>query len=320
MTNEPYVLVVSTLADVATDYVVKRLSHKGVALHRINTEQYPFSSTLAFQPAAELSATWLNVNCEWLPEPASVWYRRLRVPTSPQGMDPGVYDFCLREARAALIGGLMTSVPRWMSHPTMVWQAEHKPFQIAMANRLGLRTPRTIVTNDPERVRDSFREFKSMVVKPVRSGHLFNEGKEYSIFTSRLLEEHLIEIDRARWSPAIYQELVPKLFDVRVTVVGTRVFAALIDSQSDPAAEIDWRQTNNAQLPHYPAVLPDGLVAKILNLMQALQLSFGAIDLIQTPDGEFVFLEVNPAGQWLWLDDKLELGISDAVADWLTPA
>jgi glutathione synthase/RimK-type ligase-like ATP-grasp enzyme len=51
--------------------------------------------------------------------------------------------------------------------------------------------------------------------------------------------------------------------------------------------------------------------------MSSLKLTFGAIDLIETLDGNYVFLEVNPSGQWLWIDDKLSLGISDAIAHWL---
>jgi glutathione synthase/RimK-type ligase-like ATP-grasp enzyme len=320
MMNEPYVLIVSTVADVATDDVVKRLVQRGTLLRRINTEEYPFVSTLAIHLDSDAPPVWMSVNSEWLPEPTSVWYRRVRVPPSPEHMDTGIYDFCVRETRSAMIGGLMSGGQmRWMSHPAMMWQAEFKPYQLAVARRVGLRTPRTIVTNDPASVREAFRAFGLMIVKPVRSGHLVNEGQEFSVFTSRLLEEHLVEIDRARWSPAIYQELLPKKFDVRVTVVGNRLFAAYIDSQSDPAAAIDWRQTSSTQLPHYPVTLPGALVERLLNLMRELRLSFGAIDLVQTPDEDFVFLEVNPAGQWLWLDDKLGLGISAAVADWLAP-
>jgi len=80
---------------------------------------------------------------------------------------------------------------------------------------------------------------------------------------------------------------------------------------------VDWRKTTNAKLPHYPLTLPIEIEKHLLNFMQLLGLTFGAIDMIQTPDGEFVFLEVNPSGQWLWIDDILSLGISDAVADWL---
>ncbi len=120
MTSEPYVLIVSTIVDVATDEVVTRLTRRGVNFQRVNTEQYPFHSTLAFQPGSECSNAWMYVNAEWRPEPSSVWYRRVRVPTRPENMDPGIYEFCLRETRASLLGGLMSSKGRWMSHPEMV--------------------------------------------------------------------------------------------------------------------------------------------------------------------------------------------------------
>jgi glutathione synthase/RimK-type ligase-like ATP-grasp enzyme len=207
-----------------------------------------------------------------------------------------------------------------MSHPAAVWQAEHKPYQLSVASGIGLRIPPTVITNDPSAIRESFAEFGGMVVKPARSGHVIRNGQEYSIFTSRVLEEHLDELESARWSPAIYQALIPKRFDLRVTIVGRRVFAAAIDSQSDPAASIDWRHTKNPRLPHHPITLPEHVIGHLLHLMDSLRLTFGAIDLIETPEGEYVFLEINPSGQWLWLDDMLELGISDAVADWLAGA
>lgn len=124
----------------------------------------------------------------------------------------------------------------------------------------------------------------------------------------------------AKWSPAIYQELIPKRFDLRVTIVGHKIYAAAIDSQSDPAAALDWRQTDNPRLPHHPVTLPDEISDKLLRMMEALRLTFGAVDMVLTPDGEYVFLEVNPNGQWLWIDDTLGYGISHAVAEWLAGA
>jgi len=121
-------------------------------------------------------------------------------------------------------------------------------------------------------------------------------------------------------SPAIYQELIPKRFDLRVTLVGRKIFCAAIDSQSDPAALIDWRHTDNPQLPHFPISLPEIVTEKLFRIMDSLHLTFAAIDMIQTVTGQFVFLEVNPSGQWLWLDDMLQFGISDAVAHWLAGA
>ncbi len=315
MTNDSSVLIISTVADIATDAVVSHLRSRGIQHKRVNTEDYPFLQTLTCWPGAE--GPRLVFGGQKIPIPTAIWYRRLRSPRKPDDMDVGIYDFCLQETRSALLGSVMNLSARWMSHPAAVWQAEYKPYQLSVAKAIGLSIPRTLVTNDPDAIRAAFEQFDAMVVKPVRSGYLTQQGQDFSIFTSRVLEEHLAEVASARLSPAIYQELIPKKFDVRVTVVGQRLFTAAIDSQSDPEAKIDWRQTKNPDLPHYPGSLPESVKALLIELMASLRLAFGAIDMIQTPDGEFVFLEVNPSGQWLWIDDKLTLGISDAIAAWL---
>jgi len=317
MMNDRHVLIVSTIADVATDEVVRCLAARGVPHRRLNTEDYPFTRTFVYRPEPNIGENWLVSEGEPLPAPTTIWYRRLRTPAKPEGMDSGIYAFCLQENRAALLGSIMNRDARWMSHPAAVWQAEYKPFQLSLAADLGLSIPRTIVTNDPAAIKTAFANFGSMVVKPTRTGHLIQNGHEFAIFTSRVLEEHLDQLDNARLSPAIYQALVPKRFDLRITIVGRQIFAAAIESQSDPMAVIDWRQTSNPQLPHHPVHLPEAVASLLLRLMDSLRLTFGAIDMIQTRKGEYVFLEVNPSGQWLWLDDVLEFGISEAVANWL---
>lgn len=319
MTTDRHVLIVSTVADIATDYVVRALANAGVPHHRVNTEDLPFTRTLTFSLEND-QAPSLALDGLEQPPPSAVWYRRVRSPTRPLHMDEGVYEFCLQENRAALIGTLASRDTKWMSYPADVWRAELKPYQLYVARQVGLRIPRTLVTNDPSAIRKAFHSFGPMVVKPCRSGYAVINGEERSIYTSRLLAEHLDFVEEARWSPAIYQELIPKRFDIRATIVGTQIFAAAIDSQSDPAAAIDWRHTANPNLPHQPIELPLGVQARLLNMMARLGLTFGAVDLVQTPDDEFVFLEVNPNGQWLWIDDQLGFGISDSIASWLAQA
>jgi glutathione synthase/RimK-type ligase-like ATP-grasp enzyme len=319
--SEVAVLIVSTKVDLATDYIVQRLRDQNVSYYRLNTEDYPFQDTLAYYPTGIMgNDNWLLCNDQPLRSPTSIWYRRLRTPSTPAGMDEGIATFCRQEARAAIIGSILGRRTRWMSHPSAVWEAEYKPYQLQLAASIGLTIPPSIITNNPNTIRAAFHQFGSMIIKPTRTGHLIKDGTEYAVYTSRLLAEHLDDLESARWSPSIYQALIPKRYDVRVTIVGDYCFAAAIDSPSDPAATIDWRQTNNPALPHYPIKLSGPLEAALHQLMKALRLRFGAIDLIETPNGEYVFLEVNPNGQWLWLDDMLNLGISDAVANWLSSA
>lgn len=316
MTTDRRVLIVSTIADVATDHVVCGLARRGVAHHRVNTEDLPFSRTLTLSLGGR-AASSLAFDGHEFARPSAIWYRRVRSPSRPPDMQESVYEFCLQENRAALLGSIASCQTLWMSHPADVWRAELKPYQLALAEKVGLRIPKSLVTNDPDAIRNAFYTFGPMIVKPCRSGYVIVNGEERSIYTSRLLAEHLDFVEEAHLSPAIYQELIPKRYDIRATVVGTEIFAAAIDSQSDPAAVVDWRHTADPNLPHLPIELPSKVREGVLALMKELGLAFGAVDLVETPDHDFVFLEVNPNGQWLWIEDQLQLGITDAIVAWL---
>jgi glutathione synthase/RimK-type ligase-like ATP-grasp enzyme len=309
------ILIVSTVADAATDAVIHALSAKGASYYRVNTEDYPFDRTITVEYESE--APTALVLSGTAVQPKSIWYRRVRSAPVPPTMQPGIYDFCIRENRAALIGGVLTQSARWMNHPTAVWGAEFKPYQLRVAQHVGLRIPKTVVSNDPESIRRAFHKFGPLIVKPVRSGYVEQGGEAFSIFTSKMTYQHLDELESAKLAPSIYQEWIRKEVDVRVTIVGNQVFAAAIHSQTDPDAIVDWRQTKNPQLPHSRLELPSDLVNLLREFQRRLGLTFGCIDMVLTPAGEYIFLEVNPGGQWLWLDDQLDLGISASVADWL---
>ncbi len=313
--NSHKVLIVSTVVDIATDDVVRRLIDRGISHYRINTEDLPFEKSISVDYQSEIRSS-IYFDGEAISFD-SIWYRRIRSPSIPENMDPGIYEFCLRENRAAVVGGLLTQNARWMSNPVSIWRAEFKPYQLRVAQEVGLKIPKTVVSNDPKVIRRAYDSFGQMVIKPTRSGHFREGGEEFAIFTSLINDEHLESLKDAKWAPSIYQELIIKHYDIRVTFVGSQIFSAAIHSQTDPAATVDWRKTENPELPHSKIDLPIDLTERLRHLMRRLDLEFGCIDLVLTPNNEYIFLEVNPSGQWLWLDDQLKLGISDAVADWL---
>jgi len=297
--------------------VVRALEELGTAVVRINTEDLPFSGEIDYSIGIAQPKPIFSTATETEGWYDAVWYRRLRVPTIPSGMDPGIYDFCVRENRNALIGGLIGNQTRWMSHPDAIWKAEFKPYQLRVATNVGLEIPRTLISNRPESIRSFYQSCTRTVAKPVRSGHIVKNGVDCAVFTTKLDDEAMEFLPDAALCPTIYQELIPKACDIRVTIVGQKIFAVAIDSQSDPNAEIDWRKTENPHLPHSRVELPKRLERLLLDLMSALSLSYGAIDLVLTPEGRYVFLEINPNGQWLWMDEMLSLGISHSIADWL---
>ena len=133
-------------------------------------------------------------------------------------MGEGVATFCRLETRSAIIGSIIGEKTRWMSHPSRIWQAEHKAYQLTLAAQHGLTIPRTVITNSPVKIREAFEQFDGMIVKPVRSGYLVKDNVEHAVYTSRVLEEHLDELESARWSPSIYQEHIRKHTSVRLEV------------------------------------------------------------------------------------------------------
>ncbi|HWW76959.1 MAG TPA: hypothetical protein VNZ44_16280 [Pyrinomonadaceae bacterium] len=323
----PSILLVSTKVDIATDYVVLKLAELGASFYRLNTEDYPLASSSTIRIADDRCADW-----RWSPDAvprvnlsniSCVWFRRHRLPKMPDELEGAYAEYCLRESEWFIRGAMYSrELPSagvaWMSHPAKVQAAESKIYQLSVARSLGLRIPDTLVSNDPAEVRKFFDEKGGDVIaKPLRLGYFDYGDRQAGVFTSRVEPGHLEDDLAIRLAPVIYQPLIPKLADIRVTVVGRRLFAVAIDSQSDPAATVDWRRTENEDLPHSVHQLPPRLEELCLAYVSALGLSYGAIDLVLTPEGEYVFLEINPNGQWVWMEERLGLPISDAVASWL---
>lgn len=141
-------------------------------------------------------------------------------------------------------------------------------------------------------------------------------GEEQRVlFTNKLKPEHIAQLDQYLLTPSIYQRNIPKAYKVRVTVVGREVFAAAVDSQATAATRQDWRRE---RLPFRTYALPTIIADQFVALVQALQLRFGAIDLIKSTDGQYYFLEINPNGQWAWVELDCGLPISRALIAELT--
>lgn len=314
--EEP-VLIISTALDAATDAVIEELSRRKVEVVRCDSEKYPFESTLTYRVANHGEPT-LAVDGQR--EFRSIWYRRVRPPARPDDMDVGHFAFSEKESRFALIGSVLalSNVLPTMSCPKSVWAAEHKPYQLAIANQCGLSVPDTLIGNLPSEAESFFRKHKpNVVAKPVRTGYLVDAAGPKAIYTSKVEESHMKKIMRLSVAPATFQALINKQSDIRVTIVGKKVFCAEILSQTDEDASVDWRRTSNPHLPHKKHDLPGTVELLLLQYMKRLGLEYGAIDLVLDGEENYYFLEVNPGGQWLWLDRILGLGITESIADWL---
>ena len=239
----------------------------------------------------------------------TVWWRRPRIPDPSDDLDAETREFVTSEWEHFL-GSLEAVIPaRWVNPPAASRVAARKVHQAVAAREVGLSVPRTVVTNDPEAVRTLAAEGTPLIYK--RLGTAFRPLTA----TKELRSSDLERLDVLPNCPAIFQDRVDARLDIRVTIMGTEVFGAEIDSQSG-SSPLDWRFDHT--VPFRPHQLDDTVAAQLLALMERLGLVFGAIDLRLTPDGEYVFLEINPGGQYLFVELLGGVNLSERFAEFLS--
>ncbi len=222
--------------------------------------------------------------------------------------------FAYGECHAAITGLWSCLDALWINDPGRDEVAARKMYQLKVASRIGLRTPRTCITTDPlAAARFAADE------GPTGTIYKSFSATEKAWRETRVLRpEERDLLDNVRFAPVIFQEHVPAAVDLRITVVGDRMFPAEIASQ-ETAYPHDFRMMMN-DAPIRPHVLPAPVERQLRELMSWFGLVYGAIDMRLTPDGDYVFLEVNPAGQWLFIEQRTEQPITEALCDLLIDA
>jgi glutathione synthase/RimK-type ligase-like ATP-grasp enzyme len=237
-----------------------------------------------------------------------VWWRRIEFPQHlpPHLTDPAHRDLVYNDCNAALLGMLLTEFGgAWISHPTATRVAANKLVQLRAAHRVGLRVPQTLISQDPAAIRRFCARLDGrVVIKPVHGTHLAH------LFTQPVTEELLDSEAALQLAPAIYQERIPGSRHLRVQCFGNDVYAAQLES-----ADLDWR--GNLDIPWKVVELDADLTERLRAVLRLLDLRMGIFDLKLTDDGEVVWLEVNPQGQFLFVEGLTGQDLTAAFAAFL---
>jgi MvdD family ATP-grasp ribosomal peptide maturase len=303
--------------------VADAIGRKGGHAIRFDTDRYPTDVRLTayYDTSGDERLTLTNEEGEFdLREVTAVWHRRLRFGAQlPVSLDRQLRHASIDEASAAAHGMLASLKAFRMDHLHHIRHAENKQLQLQVAREVGLNIPRTLTTNDPRAARAFAKSCEGgAVTKMLSSFAIYDEGKELVVFTNPVKPEDLVDLSGLSLCPATFQELLPKSLEIRVTVVGRGVMSASLDSQASARAALDWRRDGLRMVQDWRYYqLPHDVEEKILRLMDHFSLNYGAIDIILTPDGRHVFLELNPSGEFFWLERTPGLPISEAIADLL---
>ena len=251
-------------------------------------------------------------------EICAAWFRRAgNLFETRLSMTSEKLDNYVKAQTTATVAALCTNLETlWVSHPFALRRGEVKALQLAEASKVGLKIPRTLISNSPEQAAtfvDALGDTEC-AIKPLLAVGVTDEAGGFRLpLTTTLPPGH--SLDSVALAPTIFQPYVEKAFELRCVVIGDRIFSAKMDSQADEKSRIDWRGGDPR---HEVFELPEEVEAALQRLMESFGLNFASLDMIVTPEGEYVFLELNPNGQWLWLELELGLPLVASMADLLT--
>lgn len=328
------ILIVTIENDEHTDLVEYHLKKANSNYFRLNTDAISsdFKITYGIRKQS-LFAQIENVNGGRISteDIRVVWYRRTRCnPPTGEIKNRHLFEYSFEEY-VGFFKNLWIALryARWMDNPIQVHHLQdHRLEQYWYATRVGLEVPATYYTNDGRMPIYALREQGQIAMKPIAQSFIRTDTPEEGssgIPVKGILTRLIRQGDfgdaqllvSCKNTPTQFQDYIEKDTEIRLTVVGRRLFPCEIDSQASERTKHDWRRYDFKNVGHKPCELPQEVGTKILRFMKSVNLAFGAIDLIRTPDGRYVFLEVNPAGQWHWIEVLTRMPISEAISDWL---
>lgn len=304
-------LVVTCLNDPTADVVISELHDRGVPVVRFDSADFPHALSVAATITTQgLDGTLSTpTRTAELSQARALYYRRPSGFAYPH-LDEQDARFAITQARYGL-GGVLASLPGclYVNHPHRIGDAEFKPAGLTAAAAVGFQVPPTLITTEPDAARAFIKRYGSTIYKPFATPAYFVDGVSNTV---QVAEVELDDIDATvAGTTHLFQQKVDKTADVRVTVIGSEVFAVRIDSDL-----LDWR-TDYSQLRYTPVTPPPGITDALYAYLARFHLVFGAFDFAVDRTGTWWFLECNPSGQWYWLEPETGLPMLAAMADLL---
>jgi MvdD family ATP-grasp ribosomal peptide maturase len=303
--------------------VMQAIESSGGKAFRFNTDRFPTEIKLDVYYKDNIQRCILCSDGESLDlnKVSSVWYRRIAIGSMiPTTINTQLRYASVGESRATIQGMIACIQGFHLDSIPHIRRADNKQLQLEVAKEVGLEIPATLITNNPQAVREFSKQCqKGMVAKMLSSFAVYDEqGNEQVVFTNPVTKEDLDYLDGLCFCPMTFQENIPKQLELRITIVGKQIFTAAIDSQISDKATYDWRKQGLALMNQWqPYKLPPEIEEKLLQLMAFFNLNYGAIDIIVTPEDRYIFLEINPVGEFFWLEDYPGMPISHAIAEML---
>jgi hypothetical protein len=310
------VLIITKSSDKTADHVISKMHERQVFDIRLNTDKFPEECNIGLKfYGNDYFGIKIRGEKLELKEINKVWLRRLLKPEVPEiqnlearNFAEQEYDFCLR--------WFLNILPcNFFDKEDNLIRARNKFSQLFLAQKLGLKIPETLITNNCSDAKNFLTNFKDVIVKTIAGYGVKKDGGFESIYTNKMTIEKERFLNSLPLSPVCFQRDIEKKFELRITIVYPQIFTCRIDSQNTERTMVDWRRYDIKNTPHLIYDLPQDFGNKLLKMMEYYNIHFASFDVVVTPKNDMVFLEMNPNSQWVWIELLTGLPITDTLID-----
>lgn len=322
--NCPQVLIVTSESDIHADAVIQALNNSLVEPIRLNSESFIREASYAYSwhdtGVSDEKLLFFNDSLRTAEAIKVIWWRKpIDFDPPNQLMDEWAIKYSQDETRSLIysLPGLYPDA-KWVNNYFCLRLPSQRINQIPIAQNLGLAIPPTLVTNNYKSALDFVAFHADCIIKPMVFSGFMHKDKQYACFTRRIDVDTLNQLQASiALAPLFIQKRIHKKAEYRVTIIGEKHFVCRIDAtdSDDEDVKLDWRVTDPSKLAHTPDELPDAYIHSLREMLKAFDLNFGAFDIILGSDDKLYFIELNPNGQWYWVELLTGLPMANAMVD-----
>ena len=246
----------------------------------------------------------------------NIWNRRIMIPDRNKGMPKDLHDLVIDECEKTWDGLLMGHKGKVVNRPQNHFYANSKLDQIRFALENSMLAPDTIVTNNPSNLKDFYDKHKGNICFKLQKGAVIRtpEGNKV-IYTNKVTEEQMRNASLVSSHPSLFQEYIDKEFEIRIISTDRISTGIAIHSQDSEISKVDYRRYDLENVCYHQVEIPEKVRLFCSKMLTYYGLNFGAFDFIYSKDRKYFFLELNPNGQWLWLEEQSGYNLTKEVAD-----
>lgn len=314
------IFILSSNSDQTTNFVIDWLKTKTI---RINQETPVLYLNCVFD--SQHSSVQLEFTSSLLVENQLItafWYRRGDISIALNGNKIPTHlpvTAILETEWAILKHFLHYEFESVRSLGSFYKEAYHnKLISLRVAQRSGLSIPATIITTERKKLQDFKKQYGAIITKAVGNMFLLESPNYFQSIGTQIIDDEHLEFLQDTIAPTLVQQKIEKSIELRIFFIQDVFYAMAIFSQLDAKTCLDYRNYNR-QKPNrnVPYLLPDDLKTKLKTFVSKMELNTGSIDLIVSTTGEYVFLEVNPVGQFGGLSRNCNYYLESQIAHYL---